>query len=146
LLVAHDSETHAALHRQLARGEADKRYTAWLDGPVVGDHGVIEQPLRVDPLDRPKHIVDPAQGKRAVTEWRVMERTPMGTRVSLVPRTERTHQLRVHAAHALGLGAPISGDRLYGSDGARLLLHAECLMFTHPHSGERLTFKSPAPF
>ena len=57
-----------------------------------------------------------------------------------------THQLRVHAAHPLGLGAPIVGDRLYGHEGPRLLLHAEALTFTHPGTGERVTFTRPAPF
>ena len=68
------------------------------------------------------------------------------TRVAFFPLTGRTHQLRVHAAHPLGLGAPIVGDRLYGHEGPRLMLHAEVLTLTHPVTGERLVFESPAPF
>ena len=76
----------------------------------------------------------------------MLERRAGRTRVALVPRTGRTHQLRVHAAHPLGLGAPVVGDRIYGAPGARLLLHAESLSFVHPHTGERLSVTSAAPF
>ncbi len=70
------------------------------------------------------------------------------SRVRFTPLTGRTHQLRVHAAHPLGLGHPIVGDSLYGngSDGDPMLLHAERLAFFHPVSGERLVFTSPPPF
>jgi tRNA pseudouridine32 synthase/23S rRNA pseudouridine746 synthase len=146
LLVAKDPDTLAALQRQFARREADKRYVAWLDGSVAGDHGVIELPLRADAEDRSRQLVDPNHGKRALTEWHVTQRIGTRTRVSLFPRTGRTHQLRVHAAHPLGLGAPIVGDRLYGRDDTRLMLHAEALMFLHPHTGERIELESPAPF
>jgi tRNA pseudouridine32 synthase/23S rRNA pseudouridine746 synthase len=146
LLVAKDPETHVALQRQFARGQVDKRYVAWLDGQVAGDQGVVELALRVDIQDRPRQIYDPVRGKRAVTEWRVVERTKLRTRVALYPRTGRTHQLRVHAAHPLGLRVPIVGDRLYGREGVRLLLHAEGLAFTHPRTLERLEIERPAPF
>jgi tRNA pseudouridine32 synthase/23S rRNA pseudouridine746 synthase len=100
----------------------------------------------VDLDDRPRQIFDPVRGKPAVTQWRVLSRIGGRTRVALFPLTGRTHQLRVHAAHPQGLGAPIVGDRLYGRGGARLLLHAEALSFVHPHTGQRLELLSPAPF
>jgi len=146
LVIAKDPDTHAALQRAFARREVDKRYVAWLDGPVAGDRGTIELALRVDLDDRPRQIVDPVHGKPAVTEWRVVERSAARTRVHFQPRTGRSHQLRVHAAHPLGLGAPIVGDRLYGRAAARLALHAEALGFAHPHTGRRLTLERPAPF
>ncbi|ADO74382.1 Pseudouridine synthase [Stigmatella aurantiaca DW4/3-1] len=147
LLATKDAETHAALQRQFARKEADKHYIAWLEGPVLGDHGVIELPLRAHPEERPRQIVDPVHGKRAVTEWRVLRRRGPQTQVSFLPRTGHPHQLRVHAAHPLGLGAPIAGDRLYGSSGGtRLMLHAESLTVLHPRTGERLHLECPAPF
>jgi len=146
LLAAKDPETHAALQRQFARREADKRYVAWLEGPVSGDHGTVELPLRADSEARPRHLVDAVHGKHAITEWRVTQRTGTRTRVSLLPRTGRPHQLRVHAAHPLGLGAPIVGDPLYGHDDTRLMLHAEALTFLHPHTGERLELECRAPF
>ncbi len=85
-------------------------------------------------------------GRLAITDWRVRSHHGAPTRVALVPRTGRTHQLRVHCAHALGLGAPIVGDRLYGRAGERLLLHAEAIAFVHPHTGARVEITSPAPF
>nr|WP_225937264.1 RluA family pseudouridine synthase [Myxococcus sp. RHSTA-1-4] len=146
LLLAKDPETQAALRRQLARREADLRHVAWLEGTVAGDHGVIELPLRADADERLRQQVDPVHGKRAVSEWRVTQRTGTRTRVSFLPRTRHAHQLRLHAAHPLGLGAAIAGDALYGQAGPRLLLHAEALTFTHPRTGERLAFESRPPF
>jgi tRNA pseudouridine32 synthase/23S rRNA pseudouridine746 synthase len=146
LLVAKDRPTHVAIQKQFAMRQIEKRYVAWLEGTVAKDEGRIELPLRVDHEDRPRQIYDPEHGKSALTEWRVLERTPTRTRVELFPRTGRTHQLRVHAAHPLGIGVPIVGDRLYGKEDARLLLHAESLTFTHPHTATRISLQSPAPF
>jgi tRNA pseudouridine32 synthase/23S rRNA pseudouridine746 synthase len=146
LLAARDVETLAALQRQFSKLEAHRRYVACLEGPVSGEHGVIELPLRADFDHRPRRLVDPLHGKRAITEWRVTQRASTGTHVILLPRTDQTHQLRVHAAHPLGLGTPIVGDRLYGRDGPRLMLHAEALALTHPRTGERLELENPAPF
>jgi tRNA pseudouridine32 synthase/23S rRNA pseudouridine746 synthase len=146
LLAAKDSETHAALQQRFARREVDKRYIGWLDGVVARDAGVIDLALRVDLDDRPRQIHDPIHGKPARTEFRVTARTADRTRVALHPHTGRTHQLRVHAAHADGLGAAIVGDRLYGRAGDRLLLHAEALGFVHPHTGERIELVVAAPF
>jgi len=146
LVAALDARTHAALQRQFLRREVHKRYVAWVEGLVRGEQGSIELPMRGDLNDRPRQIHDPVHGKPAVTGWRVLERRGRRTRVALSPLTGRTHQLRVHAAHPLGLGAPIVGDRLYGREDARLLLHAESLSFTHPHTGQRVSFERPAPF
>jgi tRNA pseudouridine32 synthase/23S rRNA pseudouridine746 synthase len=145
LLAAKDAATHAALQALFARRAIDKRYVALLDGAPAADRGVIELALRVDLDDRPRQIHDPLHGKAALTEWRVLSRAAT-TRVALTPRTGRTHQLRVHAAHPAGLGAPIVGDRLYGHRGDRLLLHAERLAFEHPRTGRPITVERPAPF
>ena len=149
LIAAKDLLTHAALQRQFARRELHKRYIAWLDGVVVGDRGTIELALRPDLDDRPRQIHDPIHGKAAITDWEVTDRAGARTRVMFTPRTGRTHQLRLHAAHALGLGAPIVGDRLYGTGAdrePRLLLHAEALAFVHPHTGATVELTLPAPF
>jgi tRNA pseudouridine32 synthase / 23S rRNA pseudouridine746 synthase len=146
LLAAKDSTTHARLQQLFARRLIDKQYAAWLDGEPPGDGGVVELALRVDLDDRPRQIVDPVHGKPARTEWRVVERRAGRARVMLVPRTGRTHQLRVHAAHPAGLGVPIVGDVLYGRPDRRLLLHAEELRFIHPHTGSPVVVRSPAPF
>lgn len=146
LVAALDSDTHAELQRQFVHREVRKRYVAVLEGRVEAEQGTIDFPMRVDLDDRPRQIHDPVHGKSAVTEWRVLERQGQRTRVAFFPLTGRTHQLRVHASHPLGLGAPIVGDRLYGHEAARLHLHAEALVLTHPRTGERLSFERPAPF
>jgi tRNA pseudouridine32 synthase/23S rRNA pseudouridine746 synthase len=146
LVAALDAETFADLQRQFAQREVRKRYVAWLEGRVEAERGTIDFPLRVDLDDRPRQIHDPVHGKPAVTEWHVLERRGERTRVAFFPLTGRTHQLRVHAAHPLGLGAPIVGDRLYGHEEARLHLHAEALTFRHPGLGHPVSFERPAPF
>jgi tRNA pseudouridine32 synthase / 23S rRNA pseudouridine746 synthase len=146
LVAALDARTHAALQRQFLHREVHKRYVAWLDGPVRGEQGTLALPLRVDLNDRPRQIHDPVHGKPALTSWQVLARHGGRTRVALTPHTGRTHQLRVHAAHPLGLGAPIVGDRLYGHEAPRLMLHAEALAFRHPGTGQPVSFERPAPF
>ena len=91
--------------------------------------------------------MDFAEGKQAVTDWELLKMMPDGCAlVRFTPLTGRTHQLRVHAAHPLGLGRPIVGDRLYGGGPGRLCLHATTLSFKHPRTGERLSFTSEPLF
>jgi len=150
LLAAKDQPTFSALQRLFSLRAVTKRYVAWLDGEVVGEEGLIDLPLRLDVDDRPRQIHDPDSGKAAVTTWRVLERAPGRTKVALTPLTGRTHQLRVHASHPLGLNAPIVGDRLYGrtapDPGERLMLHAELLAFVHPGTGAGLRVERSPPF
>jgi len=102
--------------------------------------------LRVDLDDRPRQLVCYDHGKPAQTRWEVIERKDGRTRVHLYPFTGRTHQLRVHAAHALGMNHPIVGDDLYGRRSTRLHLHAERIEFRHPLSGEWLVIEAAAAF
>ena len=146
LLFAKDAETYrqmqALFHRQAVR----KRYAAWVEGILPSDKGVIELPLRPDPDDRPRQCVDFRHGKPAVTRYAVVARREGRTLVHFYPLTGRTHQLRVHAAHPLGLNAPIVGDVLYGHPADRLCLHAEVLEFTHPVTGKHVRIEKKAPF
>jgi tRNA pseudouridine32 synthase/23S rRNA pseudouridine746 synthase len=144
LVAALDGETYRAL--QAHWREVEKRYVAWLEGELREERGIITLPMRVDLEQRPRQVVDFEHGLWAQTRWEVLERRGGRTRVVFFPRTGRTHQLRVHAAHPDGLGAPIVGDRLYGHEGERLMLHAEELTFTHPQTSKRMTFSTPAPF
>ena len=145
LVVALTEEAYHALQRQFLARTIYKRYIALLDGEVSGK-GTISLPLRPDPLDRPRQVVDHEHGKEAVTVYEVLGREGAFTRVALTPHTGRTHQLRMHCAHSEGLGCPIVGDRLYGKPAQRLCLHAAELAFNHPLTGERLHFTSPVPF
>lgn len=145
LLAAKTKEAHQNLQAQFKNRTIQKRYIALLEGEVPQDEGEIRLPLCPDPLDRPRQIVSEEFGKPAFTRYRVLERTSGKTLIAFYPQTGRTHQLRVHAAHPLGLHCPILGDELYGRKAERLYLHAEYLAFTHPITFERIEIqKSPA--
>ena len=138
----------AVLQLQFERHEIEKSYIAKLvPGRRLEAGGRISLPLLLDFDDRPRQMVDFEDGKQAVTDWQLLKELPDGTAlVRFTPLTGRTHQLRVHAAHPLGLGRPIVGDRLYGGGSGRLCLHAATLSFTHPRTGERLSFSSDTPW
>lgn len=145
LLAAKTKEAHQNLQAQFKNRTIQKRYIALLEGEVPQDEGEIRLPLCPDPLDRPRQIVSEEFGKPALTRYRALERTSGKTLIAFYPQTGRTHQLRVHAAHPLGLHCPILGDELYGRKAERLYLHAEYLAFTHPITSERIEIqKSPA--
>lgn len=92
-------------------------------------------------------MVDFVHGKPSLTVYHVRERRTDGTIfVDFYPHTGRTHQLRVHAAHPEGLDCPIAGDRLYGTPGERLMLHAAEIRFVHPITNEEMHFCIPSGF
>jgi len=139
-------EAHRHLSLQFEQRRVHKTYEALVEGVVEAEAGHIELAFRVDLDDRPRQILDPVHGKLGITDWEVLERGDTWTRLRFVPRTGRTHQLRVHAAHPEGLGRPIVGDRLYGTPGERLMLHSASLAFHHPVSEAWLEFEVPVPF
>ena len=149
VVIAKNKEVHKHLQSQFADHRTTKIYEALLHGIVADDEGIISLPIRPNPDDRPRQMVDRANGKNAITHYRVINRTDSNTtRIEFRPKTGRTHQLRLHAAHQQGLGCPILGDTLYGkhTEGTRLCLHARCLTFTHPITGKEITIISPTPF
>lgn len=146
LLMAKTKEVHKSLQAQFKGRSIKKRYIALLDGIIPEEVGMIELPLSPDFNHRPRQMVDMENGKPALTHWRVLERTEQYTRIEFTPVTGRTHQLRVHAAHPLGLNAPILGDELYGRKADRLYLHAEYLEFVHPVSEEVVRVEKRAEF
>lgn len=150
IVLARGAAMHRALSLAFQRREVGKRYVAVVDGLPAADAGTIALPLAADWPNRPRQKVDPLAGKPALTRWRVLARDPAlgAARLALEPETGRSHQLRVHL---MTIGHPILGDALYApaaarAKAARLLLHADCLAFAHPHSGETLTFACPPPF
>lgn len=146
MLIAKTKEAYKYLQYQFIKRRVKKRYVALLDGIVQEEEGSIDLPLRVDLEDRPRQLVCYEHGKRAKTEWKVIERSNGQTRIHFFPITGRTHQLRVHAAHPLGLHIPIVGDDLYGRKGERLHLHAEMIEFQHPESGQMVRVEVEAGF
>lgn len=146
MLIAKTEDMYKSLQQQFIRHTIKKYYVALLDGILDQDAGTIDLPLRVDLEDRPRQLVCYEYGKAARTRWLKIGEEAGRTRVHFFPVTGRTHQLRVHAAHHLGLNTPIVGDELYGRPGKRLHLHAEQLGFEHPVSGEWMTISRAADF
>ena len=144
LVVAKSPGDQRLLQRQFEGRSVKKRYIALVDAPHISPPEGL--PLRPDPLDRPRQVVDRQQGREAVTYYRVMAERGGRVRLELHPLTGRTHQLRVHCAHPDGLNAPIVGDALYGQRAERLCLHAESIEFCHPATGQAMSFRSEAPF
>lgn len=141
LVLALNKESHKHLQQQFIKRKVAKRYIALLDGIVEHPSGYIDLPLRVDLDDRPRQMVCYEHGKTAQTKYEVIERKANKTLIYFYPITGRTHQLRMHASHILGLNAPIIGDDLYGKKANRLHLHAETLEFTHPKTKEVMKFQ-----
>ena len=146
LLAAKTQEVHRHLQAQFENRSIKKRCIALLDGILPEEEGVIDLPICPDYLDRPRQMVNEELGKTAITRYQVMDRKNGQTRIAFFPLTGRTHQLRVHAAHPLGLNCPIVGDELYGRKAERLYLHAEYLEFIHPVSGQRMVIEKKAEF
>ncbi len=135
------------LSRQFELRAAKKTYIARVWGRLTPKTGRVDLPLIVDWPNRPRQHVDHENGKAAVTDWRVLRDTAQESRVRLMPKTGRSHQLRVHM---LALGHPILGDPFYAEGEARahprLMLHSEELRIKHPDSGRMMKFRAPAPF
>jgi tRNA pseudouridine32 synthase/23S rRNA pseudouridine746 synthase len=146
LIAAKTMDIYKELQRQFTEREVKKRYVALLEGTLDENAGWIDLPLRVDLDDRPRQVVCYEHGKPAQTRWKVIDRKDGRTKVYFFPVTGRTHQLRVHAAHTLGLQHPIVGDDLYGQHSTRLHLHAERIEFKHPVSGKTIALQVPAEF
>ena len=153
MVFARTHEAQVDLQRQFAERATHKEYTAlcqWREGLVEGMEGEIVLPLSPDYLDLPRMRVDKEYGKEALTLYKVLQVRTLddGSRAALlrlIPLTGRTHQLRIHCAHADGLNAPIIGDPLYGQAGRRLCLHATILEFDHPTLHRRMRFHSDVP-
>jgi tRNA pseudouridine32 synthase/23S rRNA pseudouridine746 synthase len=146
MLIAKDESTYVKLQSQFIKRTIKKRYVALLDGILEENEGFIDLPLRVDLDDRPRQLVCYEHGKSAQTKWEKIEERNNQTLVYFYPITGRTHQLRVHASHELGLKTPIVGDDLYGKKNNRLHLHAESLTFEHPETREQLTIQVEVNF
>ena len=141
---------HAQRHLglQFEKRMTRKTYVARVDGRLEPKEGTVDLPLIVDWERRPRQMVDHENGKQALTDWRVVKYDEDETRVRLMPKTGRSHQLRVHM---LALGHVILGDPLYAEGAARdrvdrLMLHSEELRLRHPDGGKGMRFRAKAPF
>jgi tRNA pseudouridine32 synthase/23S rRNA pseudouridine746 synthase len=146
LIAAKTMDAYRKLQRQFIKHHVRKTYIALLEGVLEHSAGCIHFPMRVNLDDRPRQLACFTYGKDATTKWIKLDVANGLTRVEFEPITGRTHQLRVHSAHKLGLNCPIKGDDLYGKKADRLYLHAHQLTFTHPLNQTKLTVTAPIPF
>ena len=145
MVLAKEKQTHAALQAQFIHRTVRKLYTALLEGHPKQEEGRITLPLKLDYENRPRQMIS-AEGRSAVTLYKVIGYEGGRTRILFRPLTGRTHQLRVHAAAPEGLDCPIVGDDIYGRGGQRLCLHASLLEFDHPVLQRRMRFESAPEF
>ncbi len=140
---------HAQRHigLQFEKRQTKKTYVARVWGEVAERSGTIDLPLIVDWPNRPLQHVNHETGKQAITDYRVLRHEQGTSRMRLMPKTGRSHQLRVHMQ---ALGHPILGDPFYATGQAleypRMMLHAESLRLRHPDGGRGMEFKSKCPF
>jgi len=146
MIITKTKEANKNIQSQFINRTIKKRYVAVLDGVLPSDKGTIELPMRADIDDRPRQLVCFDHGKPAKTIYKVISRTKTQTKVYFYPVTGRTHQLRVHSAHPMGLNTPIIGDDIYGTKTNRLHLHAQQIEFTHPTTDKKMIFKVDEEF
>ena len=148
MVIALTKESHRNLSIQFQDRWTEKTYIALLNGIIEGESGTIELAFRLDVENRPIQIYDPEFGKMGISHWKKLEVKNGITRIEFTPVTGRTHQLRLHSSHHLGLGIPIIGDPFYGTgtEPGKLKLHANFLSFYHPETEEKLSFYSDPSF
>ena len=145
LMIAKNDQAHESLSEQLRERTMDKRYLAVVEGEMKEPSGRIEQPVARSKKDRKKMAIDP-EGRYALTEWTLKENLRGAALLEVHILTGRTHQIRVHMQ---SIHHPVAGDPIYGMKNGvkapRLMLHAWRLSFTHPRTGERLSFCAEPP-
>lgn len=147
MICAKNDAAHLSLSQQIQAKTAQRTYLTVVRGNIKTDSGVIETLIARDKNDRKKMAVVQEGGRDAVTEYEVLERFGKYTIVRCRLRTGRTHQIRVHMEY---LGYPLVGDPKYSPMKTPFsiqgqALHSQTLEFTHPRTGERLSFEAPLP-
>jgi tRNA pseudouridine32 synthase/23S rRNA pseudouridine746 synthase len=135
------------LSTQFQERQTKKMYVARVWGVPEEKMGTVDLPLIVDWLNRPLQMVCHETGKPSVTDWRLLKDQGETARIRLIPKTGRTHQLRLHM---MALGYPILGDPFYGHAESqaypRMMLHSEELRVKHPENGQSLRVRAKPPF
>ena len=149
MLMALTKSSHRSLSKQFEKREIAKRYLALVFGHPAELEGRVDLPLICDWPNRPRQKVCFETGKASVTKWKVLETFDKNSSLLLLePVTGRSHQLRVHLQ---SIGHPILGDKFYAHPEAflmypRLALHATYIQFSHPSTGQQLSFTVPVEF
>lgn len=149
IILAKTDEAYEALKKQFEERKVKKTYLALVHGIMNKELGIMSEPILRNPKIGNKFVVGEG-GRPAVTEWKIIKKFDKYSLLEARPMTGRTHQIRVHLKY---LGHPIVADPLYGGKQykedltwcPRLFLHAKSLEFTHPGTGERVTFESELP-
>ncbi|HZK47972.1 MAG TPA: RluA family pseudouridine synthase [Atopostipes sp.] len=145
LIVAKNDEAHVNLSEQLQNRTVKRKYWALVHGVLPHEHGTINAPIGRDPKDRQKFTVIKG-GKEAISHFRVLERIQKFSLMEVSLETGRTHQIRVHLNY---IDHPVAGDKIYGPkkslEGNGQFLHARMLEFTHPRTGETMSFEAELP-
>ncbi|MGE5392018.1 MAG: RluA family pseudouridine synthase [Deltaproteobacteria bacterium] len=146
MVVAKNDAAHRHLAEQIKEHSINREYTALVHGNIKEENGIIEAPIGRSHSDRKKMAVV-AEGRPAISHYRVLERFGDYTLVRVKLMTGRTHQIRVHFSY---IRHPVAGDPVYGPDKKHLglesqALHASLLGFIHPVTGEYMEFNSPLP-
>lgn len=146
MVFARTAEAHRSLSMQLEKHEAHKIYHGVVMGSPKWNEKTARHPLRANVGHKHRTMVDDKNGKPSETRFKVLERFRNHTLLEAELMTGRTHQIRVHA---YALGHPLLGDLLYSAPETKLIarpaLHAQSLSFTHPATGEKITFTAPYP-
>ena len=148
LIVAKNDKAHLALAAQLQDHSLFRLYHAVVVGGFKEESGTVDAPLARHPVDRKRMAVcRTGEGREAITHWQVVDSQGGYSHITCRLETGRTHQIRVHMA---SIGHPLVGDVVYGSKKpfpglAGQCLHAACLTFTHPTTGERMTVEAQLP-
>lgn len=149
IVLAKTDIAHDALTKQFEERKVRKLYIALVHGIMHTGSGILSEPIMRNPKIGNRFVVG-SGGRSAITEWKIIKKFDKYSLLEVRPMTGRTHQIRVHLKH---LGHPIVSDYLYGGKQyredvkwcPRLFLHAKSLEFTHPGTGERVTFESELP-
>lgn len=145
LMIAKNNKAHEFLAKELSSKKAFRKYVALVWGNIKNDSGTIDAPIGRSLNDRKKMAVM-ANGKEAITHFKVLKRLGDVTLIELRLETGRTHQIRVHMDY---IGYPIVNDPVYGNhkliDNTGQCLHAKTLGFVHPKTLEYMQFDSELP-
>jgi 23S rRNA pseudouridine1911/1915/1917 synthase len=146
MLVARSEAAYSSLIDQFKSRSVKKIYRVLVRGHLSPESGIIEAPIGRDPRRRQRMaVVEEGKGKEARTDYRVIEYAGEYTLLEITLKTGRTHQIRVHLA---AIGYPVAGDSVYGVKSpfiSRQFVHASCLGFKLPSTGEYAEFTSPLP-
>ena len=150
LIIAKNDKAHQGLAEQIKVHSFTRIYEAVVVGNVRNDSGTVNAPIGRHPVNRKKMAITPTNSKEAITHFEVIQRYPGYTHLRLRLETGRTHQIRVHMA---SLGHPLAGDTVYGAEKQPKIcqnlngqcLHARCIGFVHPITGQELDFESDLP-